>query len=183
MSKKEKRITHPIYEDYPEQPYISPDRDLEEWTKYPDKFHYGVIAKQDMVRTEEGLLPGDIITLWRIGFHNFTTETTIPAYLEYRYGVNSDEAIDLLTEKKYIYMCNATDTLPILTAPDVKRILEGEGLPTTGNKEELLARVRENIPEEKLAKLFTVRRYEITDEGEKILKKYDDIIQRHGPKM
>jgi len=178
-----KKITHPIYKDYPEQPYISPERELEEWAKYPDKFHYGIIHKRDMVRTADGLLPGDIIMLWRIGFNNFTNETTIPAYFEYRYGINSDESIALLTKKKYIYLCNATETLPLLTVTDLRRILEAASLPTKGKKQELLNRITEHIPEPKLSKLFTLRRYQITEPGKKILTKYDDIIERHGPKM
>jgi len=178
-----KKITHPIYKDYPEQPYISPERDLEQWAKYPDKFHYGIIHKRDMIRTSVGLLPGDVIMLWRIGFHNFTNESTIPAYFEYRYGVNSDESIALLTKKKYIYLCDATQTLPLLTATEIKRMLKANNLPTTGNKQTLLDRITANIPEHTLAKSFALRRYEITPAGEKILVKYADIIERHGPKM
>lgn len=178
-----KKITHPIYKDYPEQPYISPERDLEAWTKNPEKFHYGIIHKRDMVRTEEGLLPGDIIMLWRIGFNNFTNESTIPQYFEYRYGVNSDESIALLTKLKYIFQANATDSLDLLTVLDLQRILATTTLSPKGKKKELLARITDNIPETQLAKLFPLRRYQITDSGKKILIKYDDIIKRHGPKM
>ena len=31
-----KKITHPVYADYPEQPYISPDRDLKLWEEQPE---------------------------------------------------------------------------------------------------------------------------------------------------
>jgi hypothetical protein len=178
-----KKIKHPIYKDYPEQPYISPERDLEAWAKSPDKFHYGIIHKRDMIRTREGLLPGDIVMLWRIGFNNFTNESTIPAYFEYRYGVNSKESIALLIKKKYVYLCDVIETLPLLTIPALRRLLEKNKLAMKGNKHELLERVVDEIPETKLSKLVKLRRYQITEAGKRILLKYDDIIARHGPKV
>ena len=177
------KITHPIYKDYPEQPYISPERDLIAWEKYPERFHYGIIHKRDMIRVEEGLLPGDIIMLWRIGFNTFTNESTIPQYFEYRYGVNSEASIALLLKLGFASVAGVIDSLDLLTTPQLKRILKDRGLAVSGKKGDLLQRVVTNIPQETLAKLFSIRRYQITDAGKAILKKYDAIIQRHGPKM
>lgn len=39
------------------------------------------------------------------------------------------------------------------------------------------------MPQEKLEAAFAMRKYEITEVGSRLLEKYDDIIQQHGPKM
>ena len=77
-----------LYADYPEMPYISPERDLAE-TNFTKP-----VPKRNMVRTAEGLLPGHIILLWRINFGTFTTETTFSKYFEYTYGVNGRAALN-----------------------------------------------------------------------------------------
>ena len=42
-----------------------------------------VVPRKNMEETSEGLLPGDIILLWRIQFGTFTTETSFSKYFEY----------------------------------------------------------------------------------------------------
>lgn len=177
-----KRIIHPTYKDYPEQPYISPDRDLKKWEEEPEKFPYKKVEKKQMVRTEEGLFPGDIVMLWRIHFNNFTTETWIPEYFEYRYGINSDESIERLMSKKYIELGTVKESVDILNMTVLKRILKSEGMKLTGKKDELVERVL-TIADSKLEDKIELRRYKITALGSEILNKYDDIIQSHGPKM
>ena len=177
-----KKITHPTYADYPEQPYISPERDLEKWEKYPEKFPYSKVERRQMVRLPEGVLPGDLVMLWRIHFDNFTNESTIPEYFEYRYGINSDESIALLKSLELIEDTDAYDSLDLITAPVLKRILKDEGLPAGGKKDELLARAREKISRGRLDELISLRRYRITEKGSELLEKYDEEIQRHGPK-
>ena len=83
-----------VYKDYDHQPYISDHRNLLEWESTPEKYPYAKVERKQMVLLEEGLFPGDIVMLWRIGFNNFTNESTIPDYFEYRYGIHSDESIN-----------------------------------------------------------------------------------------
>ena len=68
----EQRIAE-MYNDYEVKPYISPERDLATWL-----LEAKPVPKRNMVRLEEGLLPGDIILLWRINFGTF--ETTTPLF-------------------------------------------------------------------------------------------------------
>ena len=178
-----KKVTHLRYKDYPEQPYISPERDLKAWENTPEKFPYAVVERKQMQRLEEGILPGHIVMLWRIHFGNFTNETFIPQYFEYRYGVDSEEVIKTLLEREYIAICGAKDSLPLLNMAVLKRILAKHKLETKGKKEELLRRAEESIQEKELSKEFTLRKYMITSAGAKVLEKYEDIIQKHGPKM
>ena len=51
----EQRIAE-MYNDYEVKPYISPERDLATWL-----LEAKPVPKRNMVRLEEGLLPGDII--------------------------------------------------------------------------------------------------------------------------
>lgn len=176
-------ITHPLYQDYPEQPYISPERDLSAWVATPELFPYGIVPKSHMIRTIEGVLPGDIIMLWRIHFNNFTNHSTIPNYFEYRYGVNSTQSIQILQTLGYITVATATDSLPLLNMIVLKRLLEQHQLPTTGTKAVLLDRIIVHIPEASLSTLFSLRQYQITPAGTALLSTYDHIIQKHGPKM
>ncbi len=177
-----KKITHPHYKDYPEQPFISSDRDLDAWEKTPEKFPYGYIEKKDMIRIEEGLLPGDMVLLWRINFGNITNEMELPQYFEYRYGVDTVESFKLLHEKDLIRDASMYEVLGVISVPILKRILKDKGYPVTGKREDIVQRVRENISEESLAQMIPTRLYVITDEGKALLDKYPEIIKRHGPK-
>ena len=178
----EKR-THPFYRDYPEQPYISPQRDLDAWEKTPDRFPYGVVEKRQMQRLAEGILPGHVVMLWRIHFGNFTNESVHPQYFEYRYGVDGAECIETLIRLGYAIKCGAKDSLNLLNLRALKAILLENGLSAKGKKEELLTWIAGHVPEEKLEEAFPLRKYRITPAGESVLEKHGEIIKRHGPKM
>ncbi|HFR3771695.1 TPA: hypothetical protein ACHVGM_002183, partial [Streptococcus suis] len=72
----EKRIEE-MYKDHEVKPYISPERDLGQWLLEPKP-----VPKRNMVRLEEGILPGDIILLWRISLGSFETTTPYSKYFE-----------------------------------------------------------------------------------------------------
>lgn len=177
------KITHSIYKDYPEHPYISPARDLELWEKTPEVFPYSRVEKRQMERLPEGVLPGDIVMLWRINFDNFTSTTVIPQYFEYRYGIDSDESIKILIQLGYIEVGSAKDSLDVLNMVALKKILVENELDTKGKKAIVFNRIMDSVTEEKLAKQFSLRKYKSTPSGKELLEKYDAIIQKHGPKM
>lgn len=178
-----KKMTHPRYRDYPEQPYISFDRDMQAWEETPELFPYGIVEKKQMQRLAEGILPGHIIMMWRISFGNFTNETMIPQYFEYRYGVDSNECIATLMQLGYVKRCNASDSLHLQSIPVLKRILVKNGLKTSGKKNDLLNRTMTSLSPNILDKQSPLRQYLLTPSGQEILKKYDGIIQKHGPKL
>lgn len=171
-----------LYRDYEHQPFISDKRNLSDWESFPDKYPYGVVSRKQMTMLEEGLFPGDIVMLWRIGFNNFTNESWIPDYFEYRYGVNSDESLARLIDKGYVVEGGPRESLALLNGASVKRILKTKHLKVSGKKSELLERVLVNFTEDELAKLYPLRQYVATLEGRELINKYDDIIQTHGPK-
>lgn len=177
-----KKVTHPFYKDYPNQPYINPKRDLESWEAFPEKFPYGKVSKFNMTDVEDGLLPGDIVLLWRISHGSYTNQTHVTEYFEYRYGVNHDESINKLLKKDYIKKGTAFDTLDLLNMTELKRILKAEGLSLSGNKKDVFNRIVEHVDKNALASYFNQRRYILLDKGQALLKRHDDIIQKHGPK-
>lgn len=69
---------------------------------YSREVPYGVVARSQMERLPEGLLPGHIIMLWRVHFGTFTTDSSFPRYFEYRYGVDGREVLSTLLDKGYI---------------------------------------------------------------------------------
>ena len=176
------KITHPVYHDYPEQPYISPQRDLEAWISTPERFPYSRVPRASMVRTGEGLLPGHIVMLWLMEVSSITNEFLAPQYFEYRYGVEAEEAKRLLVDKGYAVYCGARESLSLLNANVLKRLLKGKILPLSGKKEEILQRVLNNFSGEELDGLITLRRYRIAPEGTAVLDRHRDIIKRHGMK-
>lgn len=175
-------ITHPIYRDYPEQPYISGDRDLEAWVQTPERFPYGRVPRANMIRNEEGLLPGHVVMLWLIDVSEITNESFVPQYFEYRYGVEAEEAKRLLVDKGYAVYCGALDTLPLLNAGVLKRLLRQKGLPLSGKKDELVQRALDNFSQDEVGEFTAIRRYRITPEGKEVLRKHFDVIERHGMK-
>lgn len=177
-----KKITHPMYKDYPEQPYISPERNLKLWEEEPENFPYNKVEKKQMIRLSEGILPGHLIMLWRVHFNTFNTESIIPEYFEYRYGVDSHEAINILLEKGYIEKLNAKASLDALNIKKLKKILESNGLSTQGKKEDLMKRIQGSLSEEIVSQAFRLRKYKITLEGKTTLNNHSDIIKRHGTK-
>lgn len=173
-----------VYNDYPEMPYISKDRDIQDWIENTHKYPYSKVEKKQMIRLEEGLLPGDVILLWRIGLNNFTNETHIPEYFEYRYGVDTNHSIQLLIDKGYVLIADIYDTLELISGTQLKGVLKKHGLKVSGKKDDLMTRVTQEINKEELEKEITTRKYLITEDGQKVLEKYqDEIIKKHGLKQ
>ena len=65
-----------LYKAHDQLPYISVDRDLEAWLTLPK-----LVPKRNMEVLEDGLLAGDIILLWRVGFDTFHNQSSFPVYL------------------------------------------------------------------------------------------------------
>lgn len=84
------------YRDYPEIPYISPDRDMEDWNEKVSMFPNMLVKREMMVRNEDGLLPGHVYMLYWL---NKYSNKRIPAYFEYKYGLNFENELDFLQSK------------------------------------------------------------------------------------
>jgi hypothetical protein len=90
----QKQIIKQFYADYPEKPYISADRESE-WIERAEKFPAAaLVQKQMMKRFADGLLPGHVYMLYWLKRY---TNKKVPAYFEYKYGVDFEK------EKEFLY--------------------------------------------------------------------------------
>lgn len=91
------RIYKKFYSDYPEKPFISQDRELNtNWIEQAEKFpKQCIIPKPMMTRFSDGLLPGHVYMLYWLKKY---TNKRIPAYFEYKYGIDFEKEKKLLIE-------------------------------------------------------------------------------------
>lgn len=173
-----------LYKDYPEMPYINPDRDFDTFMDKLDVQKEHLVPKRNMVRTEEGLLLGHIILLWRLDLGTFSTESAIPRYFEYLYGINALKDLGRFIEEGLAYQMSAKETLYLVNAGTLKKILKNAGLSgySSMKKDELVKYVQDQISEEDLVPQMPMLAYQTTERGHELVEKYDGIIQRHGPK-
>lgn len=171
-----------LYKDHENQPYISQTRDLTKWENAPEEFPYSLVPEKNMVLLKEKVFPGDIIMLWRISLNTFTNHSIIPQYFEYRYGIESEASIKRLMDKNYIGLDSLKNSLEFSNSGRLKKILKLKGIKVSGKKQELVDRVCQNFKEEELEKYLDLKAYRINNQGSELLSKYQDIIEKHGPK-
>ncbi|MBF0846853.1 hypothetical protein IR145_05165, partial [Streptococcus danieliae] len=96
-------------------PYISEDRDFDTWLKEVSLSKSKLVPKKNMEKTDEGLIAGDIILLWRVHFGTFTTDTVqsnyFPKYFEYTYGINGEKNLENLLENELVYIKSIMESL------------------------------------------------------------------------
>lgn len=173
-----------LYESYPEIPYISPEREVDTFLEKLDVQKEHLVPKRNMERTEEGLLPGHIILLWRLDLGTFSTDSAIPRYFEYIYGIHAEAELEQLIQDGLAYKLSAKEALYLINAGTLKKILKGAGLSgySSMKKDQLIDFAKSELTEEALQKEMPLKGYQTTEAGHALVEKYDDIIQRHGPK-
>lgn len=100
---KQNSITRTIikrfYSGYPEIPYIAVDREGY-WIHMAEMFQtHSVIPKSMMTRYDDDLLPGHVYMLYWLGKY---TKKEVPAYFEYKYGVDFEEEQKVLREYGFL---------------------------------------------------------------------------------
>lgn len=132
-----KKIYRRYYRGYPEMPYISQDRELNtNWIDQADTFPASnIIPKAMMIRYSDGLLPGHVYMLhWILNVHR----KRIPAYFEYKYG------IDFVKEKYFLFENGLIDENDKLTPVGLdaierhKEVIDEHAGPKRKPKSELL---------------------------------------------
>lgn len=96
-----KAIYDLYYSGYPEMPFISQDRELNtDWIDMAAKFKKQcIIPKSMMQRFSDGLLPGHVYMLYWLGKY---TNKKVPAYFEYKYGVDFEKEKAFLACNGYL---------------------------------------------------------------------------------
>lgn len=170
-----------LYAGHAEMPYISPERDIE---AFLNDIPVKLVSKYNMTRLENGLLPGDIIMLWRVAFDTFTTQTWFPKYFEYTYGIDAKQSINMLVENGYVEVESAFNSIDHLNAAQVKKILQEKGVKGLSkfSREQLNQLLSEHYTEEELSPYVVVRGYALTDKGEQALLEGQEVVDRHPKK-
>lgn len=170
-----------LYAGHAEIPYISPERDIQAFLNdVPVK----LVSKYNMTRLENGLLPGDIIMLWRVAFDTFTTQSWFPKYFEYTYGINAEQSIKDLVNNGYVDIETAFHSINHLNAAQVKKILQAKGIKGLSkcSREQLNSLLSKYYTEEELSPFVTVRGYILTDKGKKALLDGQEVVNKHPQK-
>lgn len=164
------------YAQHAEMPYIAPQYEAELLEK--------PIAKRNMERTDEGVLPGHIILLWRINFGTYNTQSALHKYFYTTYGIDAQKELDWLIDEGYVRIQSAFESLVFLKAADLKGFLKAKGVPGLSKmkRPDLDAAMAEAYSEEELAPLFEVRGYALTPAGQELLAKHPEIVDRHPKK-
>lgn len=88
------------YFDYEVKPYISDDRDMKDWAEKVKMFpKQNIIQRVTMTRYDDGLLPGHVYMLYWLGKY---ANKKVPAYFEYKYGINFEAEKDFLAKNEYL---------------------------------------------------------------------------------
>ncbi|MGO1433739.1 MAG: hypothetical protein ACTHVZ_08200 [Ruoffia tabacinasalis] len=173
-----------IYKDYPELPYISPERNLRKWFRDLDLTSETRVPLRNMQRTEEGLLPGDIILIWRISLGTFTNESVMPKYFEYDYGINAHQSLKDLIEHGYVVQESPYESMDHVTATLLKSLLKMKNVKGYSklNKTGLVEEIKKHYSNKELDEHFDVRGMRLTDSGKKALENNQFVIDKHPTK-
>jgi SPP1 gp7 family putative phage head morphogenesis protein len=99
QSRTSKQIIKRFYADYPEIPYISNDRP-KDWIERAEMFPKQCIIPVEMMkRYTDNLLPGHIYMLYWLKKY---TNKKVPAYFEYKYGIDFEKEKEFLCSNGYL---------------------------------------------------------------------------------
>lgn len=137
-----------------------------------------------MERFPNGLLPEDLILLWRISLGAFTTDSWFPKYFEYDYGIDATKSLNILIERGFARKMSASESLTYQTVSQLKHLLKQRGIKGYSKlkKDELIQLVKEQIDKESLENSISLRGYILTPKGEQALKDYPEPVERHPKK-
>lgn len=107
-----------------------------------------------------------------------STDFQIPDYYaDTAFGRNVGPARDRLLEGGYLQLGDIRKSIELKTVPDLKEVLAGKELKTSGKKGELVQRLLDNIPPDELRDLFPVSPYEVTEKGREAFSQYEIIFE------
>lgn len=101
-----------------------------------------------------------------------------PRYFLYNFNIaNPSLYHKKLLSEGYLQEAPINELLSSLKVTELKNILETNNLPKTGKKAELIKRIVDSIPEDKIMVSFTEKIYSLSDKGLLFLKDHDDYVQ------
>ncbi|WP_273420243.1 SAP domain-containing protein [Veillonella caviae] len=102
-------------------------------------------------------------------------KSDFPYYFTERYSPNWQNLVQKLIENGYLQFASPIDALQYLIIPELKSILKNNNLKLSGKKSELIERIKNNIPIDKIEHLIPLI-YQATVSGEELIKQYEVYI-------
>ncbi|MDD4781270.1 MAG: SAP domain-containing protein [Tissierellia bacterium] len=137
---------------------------------------------KEMKVNEAGLYPHEILLLSYAPKY-YVEGNSYPGFWWYQYGIKDvDKSLKSLLERGFLKVGSLKSAIEKETAVALKDLLKANNLKVSGKKAELVQRLLDEVPEEKLNAVFTKYTYELTGHGKEVLKKHEYIpyIHRHG---
>jgi len=135
-----------------------------------------------MKPNDVGLYPHEILLLSYAPKY-YVEDNSYPGFWWYKYGVKDvDKCLKSLKNRGFLQVGSLKSAVEKETAAVLKNALRENNLKVSGKKAELVQRLLDEVPEEKLNTIFIKYTYELTDAGEEVLKAEEHIpyIHRHG---
>ena len=132
------------------------------------------------IPSKQGLFPHELLALDYAPTFYSDAETDSFQNFWYYYGVNDVKALlSSLLKKGYLRIGELSDALENETMVTLKRTLKNHELKTSGKKEDLVKRIIEEVPHDKLNDIYPRRPYRLTDLGKEALADGDYISYIH----
>lgn len=138
---------------------------------------------------EQKILQQDYINLYRkvIFLRNYNgspikDNDKYPRYLFYDFKITNPSIFHKkLVANGYLEPGSIDDTLKRLRVVDLKEILHSYKLPVSGNKDNLISRLKDNVPEKTLKLLINDKSVLVlTEKGKQLIKENQDLIDYHS---
>lgn len=106
-----------------------------------------------------------------------------PGLWWFKYGIRDvGHALESLKDRGFIHWAPKTGNLGGMKVEELKQILLNEGIPTNGKKENLINRIVDSIPEERLVIPNYIPKYELTELGKLELEENGYVPYMHKHK-
>lgn len=135
-----------------------------------------------MKPNDAGLYPHETLLLSYAPKY-YVKGNSYPGFWWYKYGIKDvDKSLKSLLDRGFLQIGSLRSAIEKETVTVLKGLLKANNLKVSGKKAELVQRLLDEVPEEKLKAVFTRYTYELTDEGKDVLKKeeYIPYIHRTG---
>jgi hypothetical protein len=112
----------------------------------------------------------------------YVGDNSFPGFWWYKYGIKDvNKSLRSLLDRGFLRVGSLKSAIEKETGTVLKDILRDNNLKVSGKKVDLVKRLLDEVPEEKLKSIFTKHTYELTNDSEELLKKeeYIPYIHRH----
>lgn len=128
--------------------------------------------KKTCIPSERGLYVAEILLLFYCSKGKYPhPKDGYPGFWWFKYGIRDvGKVLKSLEDRGFIKLGTAADAAASLKVAELKELLSAEGLPKTGKKADLVRRVAENIPGDKILAAGAELKYHLTKLGEEELE-------------